>query len=465
LGPDNVHVFFDHTGTQFDAIVERRSSSASLLWSTRLANVNFNNGARHCELAVTSELIALSSRSSETTLAALSHDGALKWRTTLNSDLPSELRASVTGLLVASQQQTKNGLLTVLERRRAIDGNVDWSATIPGRAVDLQHIGGEVHVSWATEGDTTELHLQRRNAASGALVAEHVARAQGFAMRPADMRIIEGFPVSPLAGLGAERRSTKIERLNPATGEPLELEETPGEVLQAAVFPGSAGRILALVYYTSADGLLHRQSLLALNADTGSLIWQSAMQRPLTQGTLPIAAQVRALADGSVYITSRSCDNPPVCSNALPIVSRLSAATGQRIWFAAAEGFTGVRGLDLLVGNFASTLVMLSAANGSELWRQTMPANSFVLETLSATAGDLFVLRQFSLNGQRAQLDRRFGGSGVLQWTVDPRAWVLAPVVCSTSIRRLPSATATSATTSRSCRLPSVECRMALSRG
>ncbi|MBK9653924.1 MAG: hypothetical protein IPO66_00075 [Rhodanobacteraceae bacterium] len=141
------------------------------LRATRVPAVDYSDGP--CGFVASSTLLALSTReeTTQSTLVALSHGGAVLWRTTLPTMLPAELQAAADGaLLVASQQLLPGGLGTVAERRRSSDGGIDWAVEIPGGAVDWRQIGGDLHIAWSVDDGAAQLHLQRRNAATGALV-------------------------------------------------------------------------------------------------------------------------------------------------------------------------------------------------------------------------------------------------------------------------------------------------------
>jgi outer membrane protein assembly factor BamB len=449
LGTDRVHAYFERGATQVDVVVERRrGDTGARLWATRVPAVDFTQDDLPCDFVATSSLLAFASRDGvgQSTLFALNHAGALQWRTSLPSGLPAELRAATDGaLLVASQQTVSSGLVTIAERRRANDGGVSWSAEIPGRAVDFRTVGSDLHVAWSVNDGASELHLQRRAAASGALIAEQVAVAEGLALRPGDMEIVDGNPYALLAGLGADQRGVRVRRLDPDSGVPVWsqsvlLDEMPAPVTSATLHAGGAGRLVAVVYYDvdrSPAPPERRQAILSLDAVSGVVRWQAALARQ----RLPFVdagaeAQPTSTAEGSVYVRSSSCVNPPSCGENLPLVVRLSAADGQVLWSVPAPGnLLGVRGSDLIVersGSF-NTLALMGAADGADLWAQLMPANSFVLTALATANGDLHVTRQLAAGGrQRVQLDRRSGANGIPAWTVDPgipTASVRGPVV------------------------------------
>ncbi|MCU0755884.1 MAG: PQQ-binding-like beta-propeller repeat protein [Xanthomonadales bacterium] len=437
VGADQVHAYVERGATQVDAVVERRrGDTGARQWSTRIPAVAYTQDDEPCALVATSSLLAFSSRDgvAESTLFALNHDGVLQWRTSLPTAAPAVLRPAADGaLLVARQQLLSAGFGTIAERRRASDGTALWSVEIPGRAVDWRTVGNELHLAWSVDDGAAELHLQRRAAASGALLAEQVAVAEGLALRPADVEILDGIPYALLTGLDADRRGLRLRRLDPDSGTPLwsqslQLAEPPLQVTGASLHAGGSGRLVALVYYTvdrSPAPPESRQAVLSVDLLTGALYWQAAMvRRSLQFGPGGAEAQPVATAIGSVYVRSSLCLNPPSCGETLPRVVRLSAVDGQEVWSVVSPGnLLGARGDDLVVdrgGNFA-TLALMGATDGSDLWTQLMPANSLLLSALPTATGDLHVMRQVTASGrQRTQLDRRSGVNGSLSWTIDP---------------------------------------------
>lgn len=436
LGADQVHAYFERGATQVDAVIERRDATGARQWATRIPAVAFTQEDEPCAFIATSSLLAFASRDGlpQSTLFALNHDGALQWRRSLPSTSPAVLRPAADGaLLVASQQTASSGLVTVAERRRASDGDALWSVEIPGRAVDWRMAGDELHLAWSVDDGATELHLQRRAAASGALLAAQVAVAEGQGLRPADIEILDGTPYAVLAGLGADQRGLRLRRLDPDSGTPVwsqtvQLAEAPLAVTGASLHPGGSGRLVAVLYYQldrSPAPPESRQAILSIDTGTGALRWQTALARQQLPFVVDSAeAQPTATAAGSVYVRSSVCVNPPTCGETLPRVVRLSAVDGQEVWSVAAPGtLLGVRGADLIVerpGSF-NGLAVMGAADGSDLWSQLMPASSFVLAALAVDSGDLHVLRQFSGSGrQRSPLDRRSGTNGIPSWTIDP---------------------------------------------
>lgn len=436
VGADQVHAYFERAATQVDAVVERRDAKGLRQWATRIPAVAYTQDNEPCALVATSGLLAFASRDgvAESTLFALNHDGALQWRTILPTAAPAVLRPAADGaLLVARQQLLAAGFGTVAERRRASDGGALWSVEIPGRAVDWRTLGDELHVAWSVDDGAAELHLQRRAAASGALLTEQLAVAEGLALRPADVEILDGVPYALLAGLDADRRGLRVRRLDPDSGAPLwsqslQLAEPPLEVSSTSLHAGGSGRLVAVVYYTvdrSPAPPESRQAILSVDTGTGALYWQTAMARqPLPFGPGGAEAQPVATAAGSVYVRSSLCVNPPSCGETLPRVVRLSAVDGAELWSVVSPGhLLGARGADLVVdrgGNFA-TLALMSATDGSDLWTQLMPANSLLLSALPAASDDLHVLRQVTASGrQRTQLDRRSGVNGSASWTIEP---------------------------------------------
>lgn len=429
LGADTVHAYFESAVGQVDVVFERRSgATGARLWATRVPAVDYTDGP--CGFVATSTLLALSSRdeTAQSTLVALNHAGALQWRTTLATPVPAELRAAADGaLLVASQQLLPGGFATIAERRRASDGGIDWAVEIPGRAVDWRVVGGELRIAWSVDDGAAELHLQRRVASSGALVEAHMAVAEGLAVRPADMEFIDGVPYAALAGIGVDQRGVRVRRLDPENGAPLwsqqvELSEQPNRVTGVNVSAGSAGRLIVVVYYDfnrdPAPPEL-RQAILSVNADNGTLLWQTALSRGAS-------AQPISASDGSVHVRSQECLNPPACTDFIPLVSRMSAADGQVLWSVPAQAnLLGVRANDLVVNRFggSAALAVLSPATGSDLWSQELPTTSQLVATLSIANGDLHSVRQSLVNGRtRTQVDRRMAVDGVASWTIEPGA-------------------------------------------
>ncbi len=429
LGGDSVHAFFELAAGQTDVVFERRSgANGARVWATRVPAVDYTDGP--CGFVATSSLLALSTRdeSAQSTLVALNHAGTVQWRTTLPTPLPAELRAADDGaLLVASQQDLPGGFATVAERRRASDGGIDWAVELPGRAVDWRVVGGEVRIAWSVDDGAAELHLQRRVAASGALVEGHMAVAEGLAIRPADLEFIDSIPYAALAGLGAEQRGVRVRRLDPENGAPLwsqqvELSEVPSRVVGVSIQAGSAGRLVVVVNYDGDLGpspAQSRQAIVSVNADNGALLWQSAMTR--VSNPQPISA-----SDGSVHVRSQDCLNPPTCTDFIPLVNRLSGIDGSVLWSIPTQAnLLGMRGNDLVVQRFgtANLLAALGSFNGGDLWSQTLPTTSQLVATLAITNGDLHSVRQSVVNNRlRTQVERRLAADGAPSWTIEPGA-------------------------------------------
>lgn len=442
LGSDSIHAYFELAADQVDVVFERRSDvDGARLWATRVPAVDYTDGP--CGFVATSSLLALSSRdeSAQSTLVALNHAGTVQWRTTLPTPLPAELRAADDGaLLVASQQNLPGGFATIAERRRASDGGIDWAVELPGRAIDWRVVGGELRIAWSVDDGAGQVNLQRRNAASGALVAAHMAVAEGLAIRPADIEFIDGTPYAVLAGLGVDQRGVRVRRLNPVDGaelwsQQIQLSEVPSKVASVSIQAGSAGRVVVVVNYDVEAPPAppeSRQAIVSVNADNGTPLWQSAMSR--VSNPQPISA-----SDGSVHVRSQDCINPPACSDFIPLVNRLSGIDGSVLWSIPTQAnLLGMRGNDLVVQRFGtgSTLVALGSFNGGDLWSQTLPATSQLVATLAITNGDLHSVRQSVVNNRlRTQVERRLAADGAPIWTIEPGAPTAA--VRSSLITRL----------------------------
>lgn len=436
IGADQVHAYLERGSAQVDAVIERRSgSTGALQWSTRIAAVEFTQEDEACELLATSNLVAFSSRSGAlSTLIALNHAGELQWRSTLPSGLPAELRAAPDGaLLVAWQQQFPNGLETVAQRRRATDGAALWSVVIPGRAVDWRFQGSHVHLAWSLDDGVSELRLQRRAADTGVLIDAQMAEAEGLALQPADIEFVDAVPYAVLAGLGNDLSGVRVRRLDPASGavvwsQQFQLAEPAAAVTGASIVASNASRLIAVVYYQIDRSPFlpePRQALLAIDRSSGSLLWQRAMLRAgLSSAPSGLDAQARSSADGSVYVRSSICINPPNCGSYAPHVYRLSAASGEILWgIPVGSELVGVRGADLITDQSGNSLglSLYAAATGSTLWSQLAPAGSFTLTALPTANGDLHVLRQTSVQGlQRTHVEQRLGSSGGLSWSLEP---------------------------------------------
>lgn len=430
IGGDSVNAYFELADGLVDVVFERRSGvDGARLWATRVAAVDYTDGP--CGFVATSTLLALTSRdeTAQSTLVALNHAGAVQWRTTLPTSVPAELRPADDGaLLVASQQLLPGGFATIAERRRASDGGVDWAVEIPGRAVDWRLVGGELRIAWSVDDGAAELHLQRRAAASGALIDAHLAVAEGLAIRPANARFIEGVPLAVMAGRGADQRGVRLRRLDADDGSVLwsrevQLDETPGRITGVGLSAGATAQLIVSVSYYPSDlqpGPM-RQAILSFNRDNGDLNWQIAQFTTASGGAQPIGS-----GDGSVHVRHGECVNPPDCTQIGELLSRLSVFTGQPIWTLSSPNYPiAWRGLDLIVQRFGtpSSMAMLNGANGSDLWSQPLPPATSLLGVLLASDGNLRSVRQSVVNGRpRSFVDSRLAANGAVLWEVQPGA-------------------------------------------
>lgn len=428
LANNSVHAYFELVGAQVDVVFERRSDAdGALLWATRVPAVDYSDGP--CGFVASSTLLALSTReeTTQSTLVALSHSGVVLWRTTLPTMLPAELQAAADGaLLVASQQLLSAGFGTVAERRRSSDGGIDWAVEIPGgRNVDWRQIGGELRIAWSIDDGAAQLHLQRRNAATGTLIVAHQGQPEGVGLRPTDIEFVGSIPYAVMAGGGADQRGVRVRRLDPDTGAVLwsreiQIDETPGAVVGASVTAGAAARLVVSVSYSLPDAApARRQAILSINSDNGDLLWQTAQFATFSGG-----AQATVTGDGGVNVRHGDCVNPPGCTQIGELLSRLSEFTGQPVWTVPSSGTTlGSRGIDLIVQRFdtGTSLAALSGASGGDLWSQALPTNSSLLAMQPASNGDLHTARQTLIGGRfRSDVERRLAATGNVLWNVQP---------------------------------------------
>lgn len=427
LASDTVRAYFEMANGQVDAVLERRNDfNGTLLWSTRVPAVDYSNGP--CALVSSNSLVALSTHDevTQSTLVALNHAGGVQWRTTLPSTLPTSLRAAADGaILVASQQSLAGGLGTVAQRRRVSDGAVDWSVEIPARNVDWRLVGNELRIAWPLENVAAELRLERRVAATGALIDAHSAVAQAQARRRADIEFVGIEPFAAMAGIGPDQRGVRVRRLDPDTGTPiwqqlLELDEFPSRIESVRVQGGATSRLLVHVVYVDSDLLQPalRQAVLSIDSSNGALLWQSALR----SSPFGIRSVVSG-PNGEVHVVHPECFDPPACSQEYEFVAKLSPVNGQVLWDVPVPDFTnllGARALDLVVQG-GGGLGILGGADGASLWSQAVAG---ALQSIIAAAnGDLYTTRQVTTSGQsRSFVERRSGVGGGALWSVDPGA-------------------------------------------
>lgn len=412
-------------GGQADVVFERRSGvSGARMWATRVPAVDYSDGP--CGFVATSAVLALSSRDEfgQSTLVALNHAGTVQWRTQLPTSQPPKLRSAADGaLLVASQQLIGGSYVTVLERRHSSDGVVDWVETLPASAVDLRAVNGELRISWTTIGSATELHLERRASATGALMGAHSALAKGLDLRPEDIEFVDGIPFAATIGLDADLRGVNIRRLDPDSGavvwsQGLQLAETPLRLLRATLIAGSPEHlVLIATYYAVAMQTSEaREAVLYIRRSDGALVWQRAHR---------LGADSRTVgSDGSVYLRASECLSPPECLQAVPLQRHYAAGDGHLLWSRQLDVYPLAASDSALIvsrGGPFSQLQALDAASGVDLWQQSLPANSTLPAAIAAANGDVFSVRQFSVSGLfKSEIDRREAGTGLPLWITRP---------------------------------------------
>ncbi len=424
LGGDSVHAFFELAGGQADIVFERRSgASGARLWATRVSAVDYSDGP--CGFVATSAVLALSSRDEfgQSTLVALNHAGTVQWRTQLPTSQPAKLRPAGDGaVLVASQQLLGGSAVTVAERRRSSDGGVDWAEFIPGSAVDLRALNGELRIAWSTSGNASELHLQRRASATGALVEAHVALAKGLVLRQEDIEFIDGIPFAATMGLDADLRGVNIRRLDPDSGavvwsQGLQLAETPLRLLSASLIAGSPEHLVLIASYQPlAMQTEWREALLYIRRSDGALVWQQAHRAGSDWRTVG--------SDGSVYLRASECLSPPECLQAVPLQRHYAAGDGHLLWSRQLDVYPLAANDSALIvwrsGPF-SQLQALDAVSGADLWQQSLPANSALPAAIASANGGVFSIRQFSVSGLfKSEIDRREAGTGLPLWITRP---------------------------------------------
>ncbi|MCB1610337.1 MAG: PQQ-binding-like beta-propeller repeat protein [Xanthomonadales bacterium] len=425
LGADSVHAFFELAGGQADVVFERRSgASGARLWATRVSAVDYSDGP--CGFVATSAVLALSSRDEfgQSTLVALNHAGTVQWRTQLPTAQPAKLRPAEDGaVLVASQQLLGGSNVTVVERRSSSDGSIDWMQAIPASSVDLRVVNGELRIAWSTSGNASELHLQRRASATGALVEAHVALAKGLVLRQEDVEFIDGIPFAAMIGLDTDLRGVNIRRLDPESGavvwsQGLQLAETPLRLLSASLIAGSPEHLVLIATYDSVamQTAELREALLYIRRSDGELVWQRAHRLGTDWRTVG--------SDGSVYLRASECLSPPECLQAVPLQRHYAAGDGHLLWSRQLDVYPLAANDSALIvwrsGPF-SQLQALDADSGADLWQQSLPANSTLPAAIALANGDVFSIRQFSVSGLlKSEIDRREAGTGLPLWITRP---------------------------------------------
>jgi outer membrane protein assembly factor BamB len=428
LGSDSAFAWFESEMGQVDIVFERRASAdGTLIWSTRVTNVDYGDGP--CALLATGNTLALSTRDEQTTLVALGTDGALRWRQTLPVRPASKLLGAANGDLLLASPATLPGDVsgTLIQRRRAVDGALVWSFPVAGNAISWMRLGTELRIAYASiDRGAAVLNLQRHDESSGKLQSRVQAAAQGVALRPAQMKIIDGVPYGVMAGLGENARGVRVQRLDPLSGAAvwtsyLTLTADVGRLgsIEMSGLPQDGLAVVVAYRAPLPDSGVGHETILRIDRTSGALGWQQS-QRASHSG-----AQTLGAPDGSVYANYGECLNPPACNQIENHLGRRAAADGSLQWsIPGSVVIQAVVGNDLLVRRTSAgnQFVLLDASNGAERWSQSLPASTASGAVTLAT-GDLVTrVSNASVRPRRIDIQRQLAVNGAPLWSAQPGA-------------------------------------------
>jgi len=429
VGGDPVYAWFEQVdSSQLDVVFERRSAAdGALVWATRVADVGYPFNP--CGLTVTNALIVLSSRHDYdfVNLVALSHAGAPMWRHSLpDSDPPPHLLALPDGKLLLAQRASiapgNDG--TRIEARRASDGGVDWTATIDADRIAWRLFGTELRIAGTDYSqDRSQLQVRRLDSASGASLPGAQASASGSELLPADIEFVDGVPYAARSASDANRQEISVKRRDPATGSPVwtrthALTQLPERVTAVELKSIPAGRLLVRVSYRVATPVVQdRHAMLMIDRLTGDLIWQRDDALDLLGAPL-----VTGAADGSLYVNSTLCANPPGCSAATRQLERYSATSGESLWMQPINlSPLAVRGVDLIGLSSDNQLSLLSAGDGAPFWSTVLANPPYLPAALALANGDIAAVLDSRVGTvHKVDVERRAAGNGAPLWSTRP---------------------------------------------
>lgn len=429
VGGDPVYAWFEQVDSaQLDVVFERRSAAdGALVWATRMADVGYPFNP--CGFTVTNAQIVLSSQHDYdfVNLVALSHAGAPMWRHSLpDSDPPPQLLALPDGRVLLAQRASiapgNDG--TRIEARRASDGGVDWTATIDADRIAWRLFGTELRIAGTDYSqDRSQLQVRRLDSASGASLPGAQASASGSELLPADIEFVDGVPYAAKSASDANRQEIHVKRRDPATGAPVwtrthALTQLPEQVTAVELKGIPAGRLLVRVSYRVATPVVqNRHAMLMIDRLSGDLIWQRDDALDLLGAPL-----VTGAADGSLYVNSTLCANPPGCSAANRQLERYSASNGESLWMQPINlSPLAVRGVDLIGLSSDNQLSLLSAGNGAPFWSSVLANPPYLPAALALANGDIAAVLDSRVGTvHKVDVERRAAGNGASLWSTRP---------------------------------------------
>jgi outer membrane protein assembly factor BamB len=429
---DPVYAWFEPiSASSMDVVFERRAAAdGALVWATRVSDVGDPYNFNRCAFTASNALLALSARHDDfgANVIALSAAGAPMWRQSMpnGGSQPGVLALPDGRVLVARQESIssgKNG--TRIEARRLSDGGVDWNAAIDADLIGWRVVGNELRVA-GTDYYPNGSHLQvlSLDIASGADLASAQATASGRELLAADVEFVDGVPFAAKSALGADLHKLIVKRRDPATGVPAwtrthVLTQLPEQVRAIELEGIPADRLLVRVDYQVATPTVQkRHALLMLDRLTGDLIWQRYDAFDSVSPTLVMGA-----ADGSVYVRSTLCANPPGCNLGTPRLERFSAANGDSLWMQSAElSPLLVRGVDLVTLRGDNELSLLDGGNGAPFWSSVVTNAPFTTPGAVALAnGDIATALNYRSGAvQKVDVERRSAANGAPLWGTRP---------------------------------------------
>lgn len=406
-----------------DLVVERRKRvSGNLDWAMRLPAERY---ADDCGLALTGGRIYLSvpMEGGMRVDALDAAGGAPQWQRIFTGGVKARLRGSTDGDLLATllAWEDESGLTTSMMRLGQSDGVSGWQIPLGNAAVEWRPLGGEISLALAAENG---VRLQRRDAATGALLKEFSAQITG---RTAPYRAI-GF-VDGLAcyAVAIDTQSFHLECRDGLSGAlrwsrdiaPLTGTDT---LAGFRILGLAAGRLGINVYLQREFGgqpVLFTRPIGVDLAD-GAIAWQLPEQ--------PDVPVILPADDGGAFLSHATCSTQPGCGGATPYVSRFSGLDGSVLWTRPSSGSVMAARGDVLVQRAVpdynqSYWSELDARSGGERWVQPVANGNFIRPAAMVTPGGRVLTKHETVLGgaiREIELTGLDPQTGVPLWTVRP---------------------------------------------